>query len=407
MEKSFGLLFFLRKSKSTADGELHVYLKITVDRTAVEISTKRKCHTEKWNNASGRMKGKTDAVREFNAYLDTLTQKVFEAKRQLIESDKPVTAQSIKDLLLGTETQRRKVMLMEMFQQHNEKMKALVGHQYAPMTLKRYETALRHTRAFIQWKFKVPDIPIQSMDYEMICDFEFWFKSVRKCDHNTTMKYLSNFRKIVNHCLKSGWLPKDPFYGFNMGKREVRRFALTEHELQKIESKEIQIERLSIVRDIFLFSCYTGLAYVDVKQLKASEIIVGIDGEEWIVSQRQKTAVPTRIPLLPNARAIINRYQHHPQRKLNDQVLPILTNQKMNAYLKEIADICGISTHLTFHIARHTFATTVTLNNGVPIETVSKMLGHRDIKTTQQYAKILDRKVSDDMKSIRKKYLPT
>ena len=407
MEKSFGLLFFLRKSKSTADGELHVYLKITVDRTAVEISTKRHCHPEKWNNASGRMKGKTDAAREFNAYLDTLTQKVFEAKRQLIENDKPVTAQSIKALLLGTDTQRRKVMLMEMFQQHNEKMKALVGHQYAPMTLKRYETALRHTQAFILWKFQVPDIEIQTMDYEMICDFEFWFKCVRKCDHNTTMKYLSNFRKIVNHCLKSGRLPKDPFYGFNMGKKEVRRFALTEHDLQKIETKEIAIERLRIVRDIFLFSCYTGLAYVDVKQLKASEIIVGIDGEEWIVSQRQKTAFPTRIPLLPSARAIIDRYQHHPQCKLNDQVLPILTNQKMNAYLKEIADICAIQTNLTFHIARHTFATTVTLNNGVPIETVSKMLGHRDIKTTQQYAKILDRKVSEDMKSIRKKYLPT
>lgn len=164
MEKSFGLLFFLRKLKNSPNDELHVYMKLTVDRVAVEISAKRKCDPEKWNRFSGRMNGKTDAAREFNAYLDTLTQKVFEAKRQLIETDKPLTARRIKALLLGTETQRRKIMLMEMFQQHNDKMKALVGYQYAPMTLKRYETALRHTQAFIQWKFKVPDIPIQTMD---------------------------------------------------------------------------------------------------------------------------------------------------------------------------------------------------------------------------------------------------
>ena len=181
-----------------------------------------------------------------------------------------------------------------------------------------------------------------------------------------------------------------------MAKREVERTALTEYELEKISSKKFSIERLDIVKDIFLFSCYTGLAYADVQKLKRSEITVGIDGEKWIFIKRQKTDSLSRIPLLPAALQILNRYTEHPQCKYKDQVLPVLSNQKMNSYLKEIADACGISKNLTYHIARHTFATTVTLSNGVPIETVSKMLGHRNIKTTQHYAKILDKKISED-----------
>jgi site-specific recombinase XerD len=164
------------------------------------------------------------------------------------------------------------------------------------------------------------------------------------------------------------------------------------------------IERLEIVKNIFLFSCYSGLAYADVQKLKRSEIRIGIDSEKWIFTKRQKTDVSSRIPLLPPALAIINRFEQHPQCKNKDRVLPVLSNQKMNSYLKEIADACGINKNLTYHIARHTFATTVTLSNGVPIETVSKMLGHRNIKTTQHYAKILDRKISDDMKSLRHKF---
>ena len=223
--------------------------------------------------------------------------------------------------------------------------------------------------------------------------------------YNTTIKYISNLRKIINLCLKNGWLIKDPFVGFKMTKKEVIREILYEEELQTLISKDIQNVRIRQVRDIFIFSCFTGLAYIDAKRLKRAYIVIGIgiDGERWVYTYRKKTDTPTRIPLLPIVLDIMEIYKDDPQCKNQDCLLPIPSNAKLNAYLKEVADICGITKHLTFHIARHTFATTVTLNNGVPIESVSKMLGHKSIKITQIYAKILDRKVSEDMGVLRKK----
>jgi site-specific recombinase XerD len=403
METSFGLLFYLKKSNNFREAEVYIYMRITVDGQSAEISTKRKCKPENWNVAAGRLKGKTDVVKSCNAYLDTLQQKVFEAKRKLIETDKELNAENIKNLLLGKDN-GKKYMLLEVFQYHNDQMAALVGQEYAPGTLERYKTSYKHTQSFLEWKYKLKDIDITKLNFEFISDYEFWLKSVRKCDHNTTMKYLSNFKKIVIRCIKNGWLQKDPFIGFSMAKREVERSALTEYELELLQAKKFPIRRLELVKNIFLFSCYTGLAYADVQKLKRSEIVIGIDGEKWVFTKRQKTDSVSRIPLLPVALTILQLYQDDPQCKLCDKVLPVLSNQKMNSYLKEIADACGISKNLTYHIARHTFATTVTLSNGVPIETVSKMLGHRNIKTTHHYAKILDRKISEDMKSMRQKY---
>lgn len=378
-------------------------MRITVDGRYCEMSTKRKCSSSSWNASAGRMNGKSDETKAFNSYLDTLQQKVFEAKRKLIETDKEISAESIKDLLLGRNKQSPQ-MLLEVFKYHNEQIGALVGQEYASGTLERYRTSYRHTRSFLEWRYKLKDIDISKLNYEFISEYEFWLKSVRKCGHNTTMKYLSNFKKIIIRCIKNGWLQKDPFIGFNMAKREVERTALTEYELELLEARKFPIQRLELVKNIFLFSCYTGLAYADVQKLKRSEIVIGIDGEKWIFTKRQKTDSASRIPLLPVALSILRLYEDDPQCKLRDRVLPVLSNQKMNSYLKEIADSCGINKNLTYHIARHTFATTVTLSNGVPIETVSKMLGHRNIKTTQHYAKILDKKISDDMKDLRQKY---
>lgn len=403
MELSFGLFFHLKKEKRNDDHKLMVYMRITVDGKHCEISTKRKCNPDNWNVSAGRLHGKSEAVKEFNYYLDTLQQKVFEVKRKIIEMDKELTAESIKNELLG-KNNNQKYMLLEVFKHHNTQMAALINQEYAPGTLDRYDTSYRHTESFLKWKYNLDDIDIDKLNYEFITEYEFWLKSIRKCGHNTTMKYLANFKKIVLRCLKNGWLQKDPFLGFNMAKREVERIALTQYELERISSTSFSIERLEIVKNIFLFSCYSGLAYADVQKLKRSEIRIGVDGEKWIFTKRQKTDVSSRIPLLPPALEIINRFEQHPQCKNKDRVLPVLSNQKMNSYLKEIADACGINKNLTYHIARHTFATTVTLSNGVPIETVSKMLGHRNIKTTQHYAKILDKKISEDMKSLRSKF---
>lgn len=404
MEKSFGLLFYLKKPKNFKEGQRPVYLRITVNGVSSEICTKRKCDYSDWNNLAGRMDGKTEFAKSLNSYLDVLQRKVYEARKNLVENEHLVTAENIKTLLLGKEISVHKYMLMGEFKHHNDQMAALVGIEYAPGTLERYTTSYNHTRAFLEWKYKVSDIDITRLNYEFISEYEFWLKSVRKCDHNTTMKYLSNFRKIVKRCLLNGWLQKDPFMGFKMPKREVERTALTELELQKMASLTISIERLALVRDIFLFSCYSGLAYADVKKLRREDIIIGVDGEKWISSKRQKTDVTARIPLLPPALAILEQYHNHPTCEIEGRILPVLSNQKMNSYLKEIADACGFTKTLTYHIARHTFATTVTLSNGVPIETVSKMLGHRNLKTTQHYARILDTKISMDMKLLRNKF---
>lgn len=237
----------------------------------------------------------------------------------------------------------------------------------------------------------------QNIDHGFITAYDFYLRSHRNCGNNTAVKYIKNFKKIIRIFIANGWLDKDPFVRYTAKLREVVRSYLTLDELKVIDEKEFASVRIMQVKDIFLFSCFTGLAYADVKKLKRSEISNGVDGQLWIFTSRQKTDTASRIPLLPPAAKILLKYQQHPECINHNSALPVLSNQKMNSYLKEIADCCGITKELTYHIARHTFATSVTLANGVSIESVSKMLGHTNIKTTQHYAKILDAKVGKDM----------
>lgn len=403
MNATMSVLFFARKSKSNRRGETPIYMRITINGERYDLGTKRFVKMENWLPEAGRVKGSSEAAKSINSFLDSLRAKAFEHQKQILLVGRQLTMEEFKTRWQGISVDRPR-MLMEIFEQHNEQMKALVNHEFSPLTLERYTTSKKHTQEFMKWKYKKDDIDIKKIKYEFITDYEFWLKSVRKCDHNTSMKYLSNFKKIVNICLKNGWLDRDPFYGFKMAKREIERPFLVEDELNRITNKIFLIPRLAQVRDIFVFCCYTGLAYADVEKLTREEITTGIDGEKWIWTSRQKTDSATRVPLLPPALEILDRYKDDLQCADKGRLLPVLTNQKMNSYLKEIADACGITKKMTFHTARHTFATTVTLTNGVPIETVSKMLGHRNLKTTQHYAKILDKKVSEDMSTLRAKY---
>ncbi|TXK21990.1 site-specific integrase [Pontibacter qinzhouensis] len=403
MRVNFNLLFYLKKPKNYQTGPVPVYLRITVAGKRAEVATGRECEPSRWNTAAGRASGTKEAVKLLNAFLDNLQAKVYEAHRQMMEESADVTAESLKYRLTGKAERVR--YLMEIFEDHNRKMAALVGDEFAPGTLERYITSLSHTRDFLQWKFQINDIDIRKIDHAFITEYEFYLRSVRKCANNTAVKYIKNFGKIIRICLANGWLIANPFINYKAKVKKVDRVFLTEEEIGVMAAKEFAMDRLGQVRDVFLFSCFTGLAYVDVQKLKRSNIAIGIDGEKWIYKNRQKTDTSSRIPLLPTALKILEKYQEHPQCLNQDRLLPVLSNQKMNAYLKEIASLCGIDKELTFHIARHTFATTVTLLNGVPIESVSKMLGHTNIKTTQHYAKILDVKVSEDMKLLRQKFV--
>ncbi|MFZ4797317.1 MAG: site-specific integrase [Bacteroidia bacterium] len=397
--QTFNLLFFLKKPKGNITPQFPIYLRITIDGIQREFSIGRKCEPEKWNQKAGRQLGTKEEARELNHYLDVLFQKAYEAKRKAMEDNKSISPDLIRDILLGKEDKPK--MILEVFQVHNTKFAELVGKEFAPGTLIRYKTSLDHTRNFIYWKYKKQDMEVTALSYDFISSYVHYLKTVRNCNQNTTAKYIANFRKIINECIKQGWLKQDPFFGFKLAKKEVKREVLSMEEIETLSKKDFHVERLNQIRDIFLFCCYTGLAYVDIKQLKSTDISMGIDGEDWIFTERQKTDTETRIPLLPFAKGLVEKYKKHPECTIKGKVLPVPSNQKTNAYLKEIADLCGITKTLTSHIARHTFATTITLSNGVPIETVSKMLGHKNLRTTQHYAKILDLKVANDMNNLK------
>lgn len=402
MNTKLSVLFFVKRTKTNVDGLLPIFIRVTVNGARIEFSTKRFTTSEKWSVEGNRMKGTSAETKATNSFLDTLKAKVYDYQQQLIREDEVVNAENMRNKILGVE--KRSHMLIGIFQQHNEEIKALVGREFATATYTRYETSLKHTIAFLKWKYKVSDIDIRKIDHEFVTSYEFYLKSVHKCNQNTTAKYIKNFGKIVRICLANGWIERDPFINYKCKIVEVERAFLSQDEIETMFNKVLATDRLNQVKDIFLFSCFTGLAYVDVKKLSRKNIGFGVDGERWIFINRTKTDTRSNIPLLPIASAILEKYEDHPQVVNQDKLLPILSNQKMNSYLKEIADVCEINKELTFHIARHTFATTVTLSNGVPIESVSKMLGHKNLKTTQHYAKILDLKVSDDMKVLREKF---
>jgi site-specific recombinase XerD len=255
---------------------------------------------------------------------------------------------------------------------------------------------------FLKSNYRIQDISIKQIDHVFISKFSDFLKLQKICGHNTTIKFLQKFKRILLICKHNGWLLHDPFTNIKLSLKEVQRPYLTEEELQRIIAFNSPIERLKRVKDFFLFACFTGLAYIDVKQLKKQNIEVNENGI-WIRTFRQKSEGRSNIPLLEIPKNILYCYSNLELLNDSDLVLPILSNQKLNGYLKEIADLCAISKDLTFHVARHTFATTVTMMNGVPIESVSKMLGHKKIATTQHYARIVDQKVGEDMNILAQK----
>ncbi|MCA0349624.1 MAG: site-specific integrase [Bacteroidetes bacterium] len=401
MNASLSILFYIKRAKVNKQGLCPIYVRVTVQSKRFEFSSNKFINPLKWSSEGAKVKGTSEEARTINNHLDNIKNEIFEAQKKLVLKDSIVNIENLKNQLFGTAETKR--MLVSIFEDHNNKIKELVGKEYALGTLERYKTSLKHTIEFMKWKYNISDIEISKIDYAFVKDYEFFLRTVRNCANNTTVKYLKNFHKIIKLCLDNDWLQKNPFANYKSKVKEVERVFLNEIELSSIINKNFRIERLSLVRDIFVFSCYTGLAYIDVKNLSEMHIVIGIDGDKWIYTQRQKTESLSRIPLLPKALELLEKYKNYPQS--SDKLFPVLSNQRMNSYLKEIADVCDIDKELTFHIARHTFATTVTLSNGVPIESISKMLGHKSIKITQHYAKIVDRKISDDMKMLRDKII--
>ncbi|MBW1658857.1 site-specific integrase [Flavobacterium quisquiliarum] len=400
LENSFGLVFFMKITSN--DKRIRtVYFRITVDGIPKEASTKRKWEYSRWDQRTERAVGTKEDAKSLNFFLDSLTLKINEIKTEMMYSGKSISAEKIMDQILGRTAPKIKVL--EEFQKHNDEMQALLGKGYAKGTLDRFTITKNHLTAFIKFKFKKEDVEFADLNLEFVKDFEFYLRTVRDCSNNTTLKYIANFKKIVIRAIDNELITKDPFKNFKGRKTRIVKKPLTTQELYELERHYFTTDRLNVVRDVFVFQCYTGLAYIDAYQLKKTDIKEGIDGNLWIMSERQKTNSTTNVPLLPQALKIIEKYKDHKLCIQRGTVLPVSSNQKMNEYLKEVAVLCGFPFTLNTHIARRTFGSTVTLNNNVPINVVKELLGHASVKQTEAYAITEQATIGREMSILNKK----
>jgi site-specific recombinase XerD len=401
---NFTILLWLNKDRIQNNGELPIYMRITVDGKRVEISTQRTVLLELWDQKAQQVKGKDHSIRTINSYLDMSKGKIQTIYNQLVSNGENITATKLKNHFLGIVEKVSYKTIMEAFDYHNLKMLETVNvGKISKKTLERYKITQNKVKAYMVHKYKVENIPLPEMRLSFVTEFEHYLLTVDKIQSNTAHKYIKNLKKIMNMAVGLDWIPSNPLNQFKCSYTSPDREILNNEELAILLNKKILIPRLSEVRDVFVFCCYTGFAYSDVYQFNRNSVIVGLDGEYWLSTNRQKTGTKESVPLLPVPLEIIKKYKDHDYCTKYNKLLPVNSNQRYNAYLTELADICEIKKHLTSHIARHTFATTVTLANGVPIETVSSMLGHTSIRTTQIYAKVVEQKVSDDMKMLRAK----
>ncbi|MDO6761591.1 site-specific integrase [Tamlana sp. 2_MG-2023] len=399
---TFSILFWVDQKKAIFNYAL-IYARVSVNGKRVNISTKRKVHLEIWDTKKKKATGNSSEASQVNLYLDQVHSQIFQCYQDLIFKKKLVTAKLIKSNYVG-EGENAKT-LQNIIDYHAKKSESTL----ASGTIRNFLVTEKYIKRYLKRVFKTTDIYLNQLDYKFICDFEhflhtYWPKGhPNGMSHNTVMKHIQRFRKMVTLAFHLEWIDKDPFIRWKPTFEKREREFLSANELSNIETYNFPIERLDRVRDLFIFSCYTGISYADIIVLTESNIVMGIDGFNWIITKRQKTKTPVKVPILDKAQELIAKYSNHPMTIVSETLFPVISNAKLNLYLKEIADACGIKKNLTFHIARHTFATTITLTNGVPIETVSKLLGHTRVATTQIYAKVIERKVSTDMLSLKKK----
>jgi len=393
------VLIWADKRKTDAKGNVPLYARITYLGKRVEISIGRKVDPQKWDVEAGFLKGPGQEIKDINKEIITVNNDIHTAFYDLKQSGDSITAEKIKQKYAGEEEPQR--MLLEVFDEHNKQVEDLVGKDFVKATLTKYNTVRSKTADYIQHKFKKPDIYLESIDYAFVTGFEMYLKTEDGIEHNTAMRYMKNLKKIVNLAFNHGWIRTNPFNLFKCTYKKVTRVELEWDEIIQLANHPFTIKRLEEVRDTFLFCCYTGYAFVDIEKLTPQHIHIGIDKVVWIKTQRTKTYVTANVPLIPQAMELIEKYKDHDCRTVQNKLFPVKSNQKMNAYLKEIGDLASITKVLTMHIARHTFATTVTLENDVPLETVSKMLGHTKLPTTQIYAKMKDKKVNRDMHALK------
>lgn len=392
---TFSILFFIHRGKKNIEGKHPIYSRITSNGKAKEFATQIWIENDKWNPQSGKVIGTKESARSANHCLEKIRMNLLNIRADLQATGKAITAEIVINTHLGKIVKTR--TLLEIHQYHNEKhVRELINKDYAQGTYERYRTSIEHTKNFILFQYHTKDISLNDLTYSFASDYEFYLKTVRKCAHNTAVKYIKNLKAVINFAVRQEWISANPLDRYKSKLDRVDKEYLTENELKILESKTFSIQRLNEVRDIFIFCCYTGLAYSDSEKLTKNNIVIGIKGGRQISIKRTKTDVIATIPLLSKPAEIIDKYSTNEFCICHNRLLPLNSNQKQNAYLKEIANLCGISKNLTTHTARHTFATLM-LTKGITMESVSSMLGHTNIKTTQIYGKIISEKVVSEM----------
>lgn len=399
MSKSnLNIRFYLRTNHVNKDGTCAIMVRITVNGERTVFSTKLSADPNSWDADTNSVKGKSKADKELNRTLEDMKSAIRSHYYELERYDALVTAEKVRNAFLGINI--RTESLMQLFKEYVDECRSLLGISRTKATVQKYDRCYRRVQEFLKAKYNLSDIPLVEIGHKFITDLECYLRTVSQCNENTTAKFLQTFKMIIIRARNNGYIKCDPFANYKIRLKRVDRGYLTEEELKVLRETPIPSKRVAQVRDVFLFACYTGLAYIDLKLLRAENIRTSFDGNQWIMTHRHKTDTAVNVPILDIPMELIERYRGQSKK---GYILPILSNQKMNQYLKDVAKACGIEKNITFHMARHTFATTVTLSQGVPIESVSKMLGHTQIKTTQIYARITNEKISRDMAALAEK----
>lgn len=399
---TFNLMCYLKKSGCLKNGEAPIYIRITVNRQLVSFSLQGSVLPSLWSQEKEKSKGKDKKAQELNHYIESVKSRLYKIHRELEIDGKSISAQIIKDIFLGkvtTEEDEGKT-LVEVHAEHNERCRKLINTEYSPSTIYKFDASLKFLQEFMKKELDRTDIPLNQLSENFIRRYETYLKTERGCNNNSTIKHLKIFKKVVRIALANDWMQKDPFASVKFHLDEVHVDFLTMEELNTLINKELPNKRLSQIRDVFVFCSFSGLAFVDVKGLRQEHIIKDANGRMWIRKPRQKTNNMCNIPMLQVPQMLLEKYKDDRECQLRGQLLPVPTNQKMNAYLKELADLCEINKRLTSHTARHSAATSVFLANKVSMENVAKMLGHSSTRMTQHYARVLDQSIAEDMDNV-------
>lgn len=398
MRSTFKILMYLKKGSEKPDGNVPLMCRLTVDGEIKQFSCKMNVPPRLWDVKAGRASGKSIEAQKINRAVDKIRVDVNRRYQEMMQTDGYVTAAKLKDAYLGIGIKQE--TLLKLFEQHNDGFLKKVGHSRAQGTYRRYRTVCKHIREFLPHTYQRDDIPLKELNLTFINDFEYYLRTERKCRTNTVWGYMIVLKHIISIARNSGVLPFNPFAGYINSPENVDRGYLSKEELQTLMNTPMKNQTYELVRDLFLFSSFTGLAYSDVRNLTYDNLQTFFDGDLWIITRRKKTNTDSNIRLLDVPKRIIEKYRGL---TADNRVFPMPSNKSCNEKLKKIGTQCGIKTRLTYHVARHSAATTILLSNGVPIETVSRILGHTNIKTTQIYAKITNQKISQDLETLSHK----